>query len=117
MTPETVSGPRHPGPCGAGVAAAHVQRGRDQLPATPGQRDGADFVAVAVQADLAGAGGDRLAYYSAPLQLHSRPVRANGHGLVDAHDPARVMSTCALSAIELPAGTLTLVTFAACGML
>jgi len=41
------------------VAASFVQPGRDQVPGTPGQRDGADLVALAVQADLAGAGGDR----------------------------------------------------------
>jgi hypothetical protein len=43
----------------AGVAAAHVQPGRDQFPGAPGQRDGADLIALAVQADLAGAGGHR----------------------------------------------------------
>ena len=48
-----------PVPGGAGVAAALVQPGRDQVPGEPGQRDEADLVALAVQADLAGAGGDR----------------------------------------------------------
>ena len=48
-----------PVPGGAGVAAAPVQPGRDQFPGAPGQRDEADLVALAVQADLAGAGGDR----------------------------------------------------------
>ena len=48
-----------PGPCGAGIAAPHVQPGRGQFPGAPGQRDEADLVALAVQADLAGAGGDR----------------------------------------------------------
>jgi hypothetical protein len=48
-----------PGPDGARVATAHVQPCRDELPGAPGQRDGADLVALAMQADLAGAGGDR----------------------------------------------------------
>ena len=48
-----------PWPGGAGVAAAFVQPGRDQVPGAPGQRDRADLVALAVQADFAGAGGDR----------------------------------------------------------
>jgi hypothetical protein len=41
------------------VAAAHVQPCRDQFPGAPGQWDGADLIALAVQADFAGAGGDR----------------------------------------------------------
>src|SRR5712691_9772717 len=62
-----------PGPCRAGVAAAHVQPCRDQLPGGPGQRDEADFVAFAVQADLAGAGGDsEVPGVQAGALLHSR---------------------------------------------
>ncbi len=48
-----------PGPDRSGVAAAHVQPRGDKVAGAAGQRGGADFVALAVQADLAGAGGDR----------------------------------------------------------
>jgi hypothetical protein len=48
-----------PGPDRPGVAAAHVEPRGDQFACGAGQRDGADLVALAVQADLAGAGGDR----------------------------------------------------------
>jgi hypothetical protein len=54
------------GPGGAGVPAAHVQPGRGQLPGAPGQRDEADLVTLAVQADLAGAGDDRGGAGAAP---------------------------------------------------
>jgi len=59
-----------PGPCGAGIAAPHVQPGRGQFPGAPGQRDEADLVALAVQADLAGAGGDREVLGSLGLVLN-----------------------------------------------
>ena len=72
-----------PGPGGAGVAAAYVQPCRDQVAGRPGQRDGADFVALAVQADLAGAGGDReVVGVQAGAFLGARPSKPErGNGL------------------------------------
>jgi hypothetical protein len=48
-----------PEPQRAGLAAALVQPGRERVAGNLGQWDGADLVALAVEADGAGAGGDR----------------------------------------------------------
>ncbi|HEY3692847.1 MAG TPA: hypothetical protein VGL46_21605, partial [Pseudonocardiaceae bacterium] len=48
-----------PGPEWAGVVAAFGDPGRQALPRDGGQGNVVDFVALAVQADAAGARGDR----------------------------------------------------------
>src|SRR5207247_10361047 len=69
-----------PLPGGAALAAALVQPGREQLPCAPGQRYGVDLAALAVQADLAGASGDREVLGVGPGAFLDAGARVQQHG-------------------------------------
>ena len=59
VMPEMVSGLRCPCQAGPGWRPRPSSQAETRFRGAPGQRDEADLVALAVQADLAGAGGDR----------------------------------------------------------